>query len=180
MTIIWTMDDKDPSLTVSLSQCLLCQYGQTALIFAAHHGHADLVTFLVDRGANIDARNNVSHTWCWCFFTLPVHINCLRTWCLLVRSTLCSEMLLPLLSPFAASLRTPDSSVSLTSPHLTSPRMSVTPSPSLLHTNTDGAPNAPTGSTERAGSVQEWRHGGASLNSQEVCSATRNDESRWE
>lgn len=36
------------------------QYGQTALIFAAHHGHSDLVIFLVDRGANVDARNNVS------------------------------------------------------------------------------------------------------------------------
>jgi ankyrin repeat protein len=33
-------------------------FGQSPLIIAAHHGHANIVTFLVDRGANIDHQNN--------------------------------------------------------------------------------------------------------------------------
>ena len=36
------------------------QYGATALVAAARRGHKDMVELLLDRGADLEAKNNVS------------------------------------------------------------------------------------------------------------------------
>ena len=41
-------------------RCVSSQYGSTALFRASEHGHTDIVRVLLDRGANVDATNDVS------------------------------------------------------------------------------------------------------------------------
>ena len=46
---------------ISVSLCVTpWKYGGTALHVAAAHGHVKVVEVLLDRGANIEARNDVS------------------------------------------------------------------------------------------------------------------------
>ena len=47
----------------------MLQYGQTALFNAAEEGHADTVKMLVDYGATVDIRDEVSNCFISCFIT---------------------------------------------------------------------------------------------------------------
>ena len=44
-----------------MSYSVLHQYGWTALIIAANGGHTEIVTLLLDRGADINQENDVSY-----------------------------------------------------------------------------------------------------------------------
>ena len=44
-----------------MSYSVLHQYGKTALSEAAHGGHTETVTLLLDRGADINDKNDVSY-----------------------------------------------------------------------------------------------------------------------
>ena len=41
--------------------CVSPQYGRTALILASRYGHVDIVRMLLDRGADVDATDDVSN-----------------------------------------------------------------------------------------------------------------------
>ena len=56
-------------LSFSLSLFLyfsICQRGNTALMVAACNGHTDVITYLLDNGANVNAINLVSECMCVC------------------------------------------------------------------------------------------------------------------
>ena len=54
--------DSDPTLPFHyISFSMLHQYGRTALINAAHGGHKETVMSLLDRGADISYKDNVSY-----------------------------------------------------------------------------------------------------------------------
>ena len=44
----------------------ICQRGNTALMVAACNGHTDVITYLLDKGANVNAINLVSECECVC------------------------------------------------------------------------------------------------------------------
>ena len=62
--------------------CEIHQLGYTPLIYAAMFGHLPVVEYLLEKGADLEAKNNVSHVIISCDSMHTSHMNILCVTCI--------------------------------------------------------------------------------------------------